>query len=338
MKSHQVTIKDIARTLGISPSTVSRALKDHPDISPETKQLVQEFAQKVNYRPNALALGLRKSKTNTIGVVIPEIVHHFFSSVISGIEDVAYGKGYNVMICQTNESCQREVAGVQELVDNRVDGILISMSKSTTEFSHFEDILDNGIPLIFFDRVCQAIDSHRIIADDYQGGRIATKHLIDRGCRRILHLAGPEHLLIAQNRKNGYMTALRENNIAVDENLIFKCDTREDVFSFSDRILNLAPDIDGVFTVNDSTAIGVMQILQRNGYRVPADIAVIGFGDGPNASITCPTLSTVEQKGYEIGQEAMRMLARQIESGLVEVEFETRIFTPVLHPRESTQK
>ena len=338
MKSHQVTIKDIARTLGIAPSTVSRALKDHPDISPETKQLVQTFAKKVNYRPNALALGLRKSKTNTIGVIIPEIVHHFFSSVISGIEDVAYGKGYNVMICQTNESYQREVIDVQALIDNRVDGILISMSKNTLDHEHFQHILDNGIPLLFFDRVCESIESHRVIADDFQGARIATGHLIDKGCRRILHLAGPSHLLIGKNRKEGYIMALKERDLLVDESLIYKCDTREDVFLNGDKILSLAADIDGVFTVNDSTAIAVMQLLQLNGYRIPQDIAVIGFGDGPNATIAYPSLSTVEQKGYEIGQEAMRMLSVQIETELVEVAFETRIFTPVLHPRESTMR
>ena len=338
MKSHQITIKDIARTLGISASTVSRALKDHPDISPETKEQVKSFAQKVNYRPNALALGLRNSKTNTIGVIIPEIVHHFFSSVISGIEDVAYGKGYNVMICQTNESYQREVIDVQALIDNRVDGILISMSKNTLDHEHFQHILDNGIPLLFFDRVCESIESHRVIADDFQGARIATGHLIDKGCRRILHLAGPSHLLIGKNRKEGYIMALKERDLLVDESLIYKCDTREDVFLNGDKILSLAADIDGVFTVNDSTAIAVMQLLQRNGYRIPQDIAVIGFGDGPNATIAYPSLSTVEQKGYEIGQEAMRMLSVQIETGLVEVAFETRIFTPVLHPRESTMR
>ncbi len=338
MKSHQITIKDIARTLGISASTVSRALKDHPDISPETKEQVKSFAQKVNYRPNALALGLRNSKTNTIGVIIPEIVHHFFSSVISGIEDVAYGKGYNVMICQTNESYQREVIDVQALIDNRVDGILISMSKNTLDHEHFQHILDNGIPLLFFDRVCESIESHRVIADDFQGARIATGHLIDKGCRRILHLAGPSHLLIGKNRKEGYIMALKERDLLVDESLIYKCDTREDVFLNGDKILSLAADIDGVFTVNDSTAIAVMQLLQLNGYRIPQDIAVIGFGDGPNATIAYPSLSTVEQKGYEIGQEAMRMLSVQIETGLVEVAFETRIFTPVLHPRESTMR
>lgn len=338
MKSHQVTIKDIARTLGISPSTVSRALKDHPDISPETKQQVQNFAKSVNYRPNALALGLRKSKTNTIGVIIPEIVHHFFSSVISGIDNVAYGRGYNVMICQTNENSQREITDVQALIDNRVDGILVSMSKNTFSFDHFQNIIDNGIPLVFFDRVCESIESHRVIADDFQGARIAVRHLIEKGCRRILHLSGPQHLLISKNRKDGYVMALKENDIEYDESLVLYCDSRESVIANEDKILGIASDIDGIFTVNDSTAIAAMQLLQRNGYKIPQDIAVVGFGDGPNASIASPTLSTVEQKGFEIGQEAMTMLARQIEGGIVEVDFETRIFTPVLHPRESTDR
>ncbi len=337
MKSHPITIKDIARILGISPSTVSRALKDHPDISPKTKQLVQTFAQKVNYRPNALALSLRSSKTNTIGIVIPEIVHHFFSSVISGIEDVAYGRGYNAIICQTNENYQREVIDMQALIDNRVDGILISMSKNTHEFTHFNNVRDNGVPIVFFDRICEAISSDRVIADDFEGARIATRHLINKGCKKIMHLAAPQHLLIGKNRKEGYYSALREHHLQCDEDYIIKCDTRESVFAKADDIIRLAGEIDGVFAVNDSTAIAVMQVLQRNGYNVPKDIAVVGFGDGPNANIAYPPLTTVEQKGYDIGQAAMRLLIGHIEDKATEEEFETKIFTPELVERTSSQ-
>jgi len=337
MKSHPITIKDIARILGISPSTVSRALKDHPDISPKTKQLVQTFAEKVNYRPNALALSLRSSKTNTIGIVIPEIVHHFFSSVISGIEDVAYGRGYNAIICQTNENYQREVIDLQALIDNRVDGILVSMSKNTHEFTHFDNVIENGVPMVFFDRICEAISSDRVIADDFEGARIATHHLIKKGCKRIMHLAAPQHLLIGKYRKEGYCSALKENQMTCEESLIVKCDTREGVFAKADDILRLAPEIDGIFAVNDSTAIAAMQVLRRNGYEVPKDIAVAGFGDGPNASIAYPQLTTVEQKGYDIGQAAMRLLIGHIEEEVDQEEFETKIFTPELVERESSQ-
>ncbi len=337
MKSQPITIKDIARILGISPSTVSRALKDHPDISPKTKQLVQTFAEKVNYRPNALALSLRSSKTNTIGIVIPEIVHHFFSSVISGIEDVAYGRGYNAIICQTNENYQREVIDMQALIDNRVDGILISMSKNTHEFAHFENLQENGVPVVFFDRICEQINSDRVIADDFEGARIATHHLIAKGCKKIMHLAAPQHLLIGKNRKEGYCSALKENKLLCDDRLVVKCDTRESVFAKADDIIRLAPEIDGIFAVNDSTAIAAMQVLQRNGYSIPKDIAVVGFGDGPNANIAYPPLTTVEQKGYDIGQAAMRLLIGHIENTVEDEEYETKIFTPELVERSSSQ-
>jgi len=337
MKSQPITIKDIARILGISPSTVSRALKDHPDISPKTKQLVQTFAEKVNYRPNALALSLRSSKTNTIGIVIPEIVHHFFSSVISGIEDVAYGRGYNAIICQTNENYQREVIDLQALIDNRVDGILVSMSKNTHEFTHFENLKTNGVPVVFFDRICEQINSDRVIADDFEGARIATNHLIQKGCKKIMHLAAPQHLLIGKNRKEGYCSGLKQHQIKFEDRLIIKCDTREAVFAKADDIIRLAPEIDGIFAVNDSTAIAAMQVLQRNGYNIPKDIAIIGFGDGPNANIAYPPLTTVEQKGYDIGQAAMRLLIGHIEENVEEEEFETKIFTPELVERSSSQ-
>jgi len=336
MKSQPITIKDIARILGISPSTVSRALKDHPDISPKTKNLVQTFAEKVNYRPNALALSLRSSKTNTIGIVIPEIVHHFFSSVISGIEDVAYGRGYNAIICQTNENYQREVIDLQALIDNRVDGILVSMSKNTHEFTHFENLRENGVPVVFFDRICEQINSDRVIADDFEGARIATRHLIEKGCKKIMHLAAPQHLLIGKNRKEGYCSALKEHKLTCNERLVVKCDTREAVFAKADDIIRLASEIDGIFAVNDSTAIAAMQVLQRNGYNIPKDIAVAGFGDGPNANIAYPPLTTVEQKGYDIGQAAMRLLIGHIENSVEDEEFETKIFTPELVERTSS--
>ncbi len=337
MKSHPITIKDIARVLGISPSTVSRALKDHPDISPKTKQLVQTFAEKVNYRPNALALSLRSSKTNTIGIVIPEIVHHFFSTVISGIEDIAYGKGYNAIICQTNENYQREVIDLQALIDNRVDGILVSMSKNTHEFSHFQNVQENGVPMVFFDRICEAISTDRVIADDFEGARIATKHLISKGCKKIMHLSAPQHLLIGKNRKEGFCSAMKEHQMQCSEQFIVKCDTRESVFAKEDEILKVAANIDGIFAVNDSTAIAAMQVLQRNGYSVPKDIAVVGFGDGPIADIAYPPLTTVEQKGYIIGQAAMNLLIGHIEETAIEGEFETKIFTPELVERTSSQ-
>ena len=204
MRSGQVTIKDIAKELGISASTVSRALKDHPDISSKTKKAVNELAKKWHYKPNAVALSLRHSKTNIIGVIIPEIVHHFFSSVISGIEKIAHEAGYNVMMFQSNESFEREAANVQALLSSRVDGVLVSMSKETKDYGHFKELRDNGIPIVFFDRICNELSSDNVIVDDFEAGYKATNFFIDTGCTNIAIVTPIEDSLISRLRIDGY--------------------------------------------------------------------------------------------------------------------------------------
>lgn len=338
MKQHRITIKDIAKTLNISPSTVSRALKDHPDISAETKRQVKALASSVNYRPNALALGLRKAKTNTIGIIIPEIVHHFFSTVISGIDDTAHAAGYNTMICQTNESALRERTSIQTMLDKRIDGLLISISKETTKCEHLTSLCESELPIVFFDRVCDELPSHRVITDDFEGSRIATKHLIDIGCRRIVHLTGAPSLVISKQRLDGYKTALMEAGIPIDNSLIIEADSDKLIRNVEDQLITLAPDIDGVFAINDSTAIAAMKLFIKNGYSIPDDIAIIGFGDGPVNEVVSPTLSSVVQPGYKMGCEAMNMLLRQIESDIITLDYETHVFTPTLKVRESTKK
>ena len=338
MASTPVTIKDIARMLGISVSTVSRALKDHPDISADTTEKVNEIARKLNYRPNALALGLKSSKSNTIGVIIPEIVHFFFSSVISGIEDAAYEAGYNVVVCQTNEMYERETMVARALLDHRVDGVLVSVAKTSMKFDHLTFLQDNGIPLVFFDRVCSFIESDAVVVDDYKGAYMATEHLISIGCTNIVHLAAPENLLIGKLRKVGYCRALEDNNLQVDPYNIYLCDTREKVEEKIGRILTRHPKPDGFFAVNDTTAIAVIQEVKKAGFRVPEDIAVVGFGDGPVATICCPTLTTVEQNGYEIGYEATRFLLDRITKGNTTIAARKKVFTPHLVKRESTNR
>ncbi|MDK2910844.1 MAG: LacI family transcriptional regulator [Bacteroidales bacterium] len=332
---NKLTIKDIAKKLGVSVSTVSRALKDHPDISEKTKALIRNFANEMNYRPNVLALSLRKQKSNTIGLIIPEIVHHFFSSVISGIEDLTYREGYNLIICQSNENQFRESTNLQTLIDHRVDGIIVSMSKSTTNFHHFKKAHDDGIPMVFFDRICDAVETDRVVMDDFEGGRLATEYLINKGCRNILHLAAAPNLLIGRNRRDGYIEALRQNNIPVRDKFILKCDTREEVLTMQNHILSLVPQIDAIFAVNDSTAIAVIQMLRRNGFRIPEDIRVIGFGDGPIATIVEPALTTVEQKGYDMGREAVRLLLQRLNNPNVPIDYQTRVFTPTIKVRDS---
>jgi len=336
MKSNLISINDIARALGISPSTVSRALKDHPDISTETKRVVKEYAEKVNYRPNALALSLKRQRSNTLGLVIPEIIHHFFSSIISGIEELAYAKGYRLIICQSNEEYHREVINTQVLLDNRVDGILISMSKTTHDHGHFKDLIDSGIPLVFFDRVCEEVETDRVVTADFEGALLATSHLINRGCRKILHLASPQHLLIGRLRLEGYLRALENFGIEKDAKYILQCDTRQEVMDYREQILKLAPEIDGIFAVNDFTAIAAMQLLQENGFKIPENIAVTGFGNDPIASIAYPPLTTVEQRGFEMGREAVEILLRRIENPSTFIDFQTKAIPVSIEKRSSS--
>ncbi len=337
MKPHLTSLNDIAKALGVSASTVSRALKDHPDISIATRNKVKAFAEKVNYRPNALALSLKLQTSNTIGIIIPEIVHHFFSSIISGIEDIAYSRGYRVMICQSNEDFRREEINVQALLDHRVDGLLVCISKSTSSFNHLKTAYNSQVPIVFLDRVCTEIEADRVITDDFNGARMITYHLIEKGCRNILHLGTMPQLLIGQDRQQGYLQALKDYNIKQDPSLQIKCDTPTEVIANKALILNLASRLDGIFAVNDLTAIAVMNLLKEEGYRIPEDIAIAGFGDDPIASIVDPPLTTVEQKGYQMGQEAMKILMDRLISTESPLAPEIKTFQVELKPRKSTQ-
>lgn len=335
MRSAQVTIKDIAKMLGVSPSTVSRALKDHPDISPETKKKITETAKKLNYNPNYLALSLKKSKSNTIGVIIPELVHFFFSTVISGIEDISIDAGYNVMVCQSNENYEREVLNANSLLAHRVDGILISVTKESENFDHIKNLINNNIPIVFFDRVVEEIKTDVVVVDDYIGAYLVTRHLLDIGRRRIVHLAAPDLLQIGSLRKKGYLKALDEFNIQPEPELIFQCDTREKAEETVEKILALNPLPDAIFSVNDFTAIAAMQGLKKAGIKIPEQIAMAGFGNGPLGVISDPTLTTVEQKGYDIGREAARLLIERIEKNTI-LHPRKKVFSPALIKREST--
>ncbi len=335
MKRGLTTIKDIARKLKVSPSTVSRALKNHPDISEATKKAVNELARKLNYQPNAVALSLKQSRSNTIGVIIPEIVHYFFSSVISGIEDVAYEAGFNVIICQSNEKYDREVANVKTLLAHRVDGILVSVSKETRDYNHFQYIRKNRIPLVFYDRIVPGLKTDQVIIDDFDAAYQATKHLTDTGRKRIVHFAAPQNLLIAQKRKEGYLKAISDAGLTTGEELVFQADNFEKARVTVLDILKNNLQIDGVFAVNDLTAIGAMQTLLKRGIKVPGDVAVAGFSDGRFSGITDPTLTSVDQHGYEMGTVATEMLLKRI---LSEKDYpcRTRVLNANLIVREST--
>jgi len=335
MKSHQASINDIAKALGVSPSTVSRALNNHPDISAGTRQRVHDYARSVKYRPNILAVGLKHQRSFTLGIIVPEFVHHFFSTVISGIEDIAYSKGYRVMICQSNEDQQREMINIQALLEHRVDGLLVSPSKSTLDYSHFTQALESNIPIVFFDRIVAGIPSDKVISNDYKGSFAITNHLIQTGRRKIMHLAAPQNITVGRERSRGYFDALEKQGVTVNEQHILPCDTPFKVQAAKEKILQLAGDVDAIFAVNDFTAIAVMKLLQESGYRIPEQIAITGYGDDPIATIAKPTLTTFQQKGYEMGREAVSMLINRLENPDANIEYQTKVFQGNLVIRES---
>jgi len=333
----QVTIKDLAEQLGISPSTVSKALKNHPDISQETRTRVNELARKLNYNPNPIALSLRSSRTRAIGLVIPEIVHHFFSSVISGIEDVAYDAGYNVMIYQSNESYNRELTAIQSLMNSRVEGILISLSKETRNFDHLQNVLDHGVPLVLFDRICDEIDTDKVTVDDYQGAYGAVCHLIRTGCRRIVHLSGPPGLPIADLRRAGYVDALKDNNLKINRDLIIYCDNFKQATIRTKQLMNLPDRPDAFFTVNEFTATGVIKSLYEMRIKIPDEVSVFGFSNGLITQVINPAISTVDQHGYQIGQTSVQLLLDRLMDSQANRPFIHQVIKTELIIRESTR-
>jgi len=337
MKGRQITIKDIARELGISPSTVSRALKNHPDISNATKRAVNDLARKLKYKPNEIALSLRHSKSNIIGVIVPEVVHHFFSSVISGIDDLAYANDYNVMVAQTNEDFEREVHSTLGMLSSRVAGILVSVSKSTKNFEHLHNLEQNGIPLVFFDRVCPEIETDKVVVDDFDGAYRAVEHLIKSGCRRIVHFGAGQHMLIGKNRQNGYLHALYKYGIPIDDSLIFKCDDYNEATHLTEKLIRSGKIPDAIFAVNDMTAIGALSVIKSMGLRVPEDISIIGFTNGLISTMTDPPLSTVEQHGYEMGQIAVRLLLNRLSKNDDDYNPEIRVLKTDLILRGTTK-
>ena len=340
MKNKQVTIKDLAKELHISPSTVSRALKDHPDISPETKKLVNDLSKKLNYEPNPIALSLRSQKTNTIGVIVPEIIHFFFSTVISGIEEVAYDAGYSVMFCQSNESYEKEVIDTKALLSHRVDGLLVSYSRETKNFDHFKKVQDRNVPLVFFDRTPKDIDAPKVIINDEQAANSATLHLIDQGCKKIAHLAGPLTLQISQKRLKGYKTALEDHKMLIKDEYIIDCGhgNKEEGYSSMKQLLALEKIPDGVFANNDIAAYGAMIAIKEAGLNIPNDIAVVGFSNWQFSSLIEPQLSSVSQPGLEMGRAAARILIEQMKSTEEESPNITKILPTNLIIRTSSDK
>nr|WP_280743070.1 MULTISPECIES: LacI family DNA-binding transcriptional regulator [unclassified Parabacteroides] len=337
MKKRQLTIKDIAKALNISASTVSRSLSDHPDISQETKDIVVAYAKKNKYKPNVLASSLRTQNNKMIGVIIPEIVHYFFSTVLSGIEDEAEKEGYRVIISQSNEDYEKEVKGVQTFQEARVCGVLVSVSKKTHQYDHFQELIDNEIPVVFFDRICTGILTDRVVVDDYAGAYTAVEHLITTGCKRIAFFGSPSNLPISNNRRMGYEDALRKNGLEVDKSIMKICDNYQEALTVTPELLSLPNPPDAFFAVNDETAIAIMNIVKSKGLKIPDDVSVCGFTNSSLTEICDPPLTSVDQHCYELGASAMKLLLNRIQSGTNDTQLNNKIIKTNLVVRKTTR-
>jgi LacI family transcriptional regulator len=303
------TILDIARELKISPSTVSRALNNHPDINANTKALVNQVAQNMGYVPNPIALGLKKNRTSTIGVIVPEIMHDFFASAISGIEEVAYRSGFTIILCQSNESYEREVINTKALMHHRVAGMIVSISQTTQNGDHFNELSKRGIPLVFFDRVCKDVNVSKVIIDDKKSAQNAVEFLIKQGYKKIIHFGGPAGLEICSKRLEGYRAALENAGLFNNPDLILSGGLHEqDGYSMMDTVLKNKIDIDAIFAVNDPVAIGAFQRIKEAGLKIPNDIGIIGFSNNKITSLLEPPLTTVNQPSFNMGKRAAEIL------------------------------
>lgn len=334
----RITLKKIAKEFGVSISTVSKALKDSHEISGEMREKIKAFADYYNYKPNSLALQLRNQKTSVIGVIIPEIVHHFFSTVIDGIEQYANSKGYNVMVCLSNESYQKEVSNINVLTNGSVDGLIASIARETQEnqdFNHFEALIKDDFPLVLFDRIVEGMQCDKVIIDDIGGAYKATNHLIDIGSKRIALLTTQDYITVGSLRKEGYEYALKSRGVEVDESLIFKLDDDQNLYDQIKQVLDVPNPPDAILAVNEIYAANALVIANEKGLSIPNDIAIIGFTSGLISEFTSPPLTSVEQHGYLMGQQAAELLINRIEHSAPS-DFQKEVISPDLKVRKST--
>ena len=334
-----VTMKDMARQLGVSVATVSRALGDSTEISTERRRQIADCAQRMGYIPNGVAQQLRKSRqapSRVVGVIVPELAHYYFSTILKGIEEACSSRGYAMMVAQSGESDEREAAACRRLHEHRVCGIIVSQAKHSTHTSHFAELQQQGVPLVFYDRICTALNTPRVVVDDYQGARNAVAHLIQTGCRHIAYYGSELTLEIAKNRHMGYRDALLEARLPYDERLVKVCDTRTQAETLTPTLMALTPRPDAFFCINDDTAIGTLHTCKRLGYGVPDDVAICGFTNGERAIACDPMLTTVEQRGEEVGRQAADILLDMVEGLLPQGHVERRIVKTRLVVRGTT--
>ena len=342
MNFEAVTIKDIARELGISTSAVSKALKDSHEISAKTKQLVLDCARRLNYQPNPMAQSLKRGNSKSIGIVVASLDNQFFPQVMNGIESVAYSRGYNLIITQTHESFELEVQNVRHLTNRAIDGLLISVSTETDAIDHLKSLHQKGLPIVFFDRVSDEIDTHKVIADNFKGAYEATLHLIQSGYKNIAHITSSPNISITKERLKGYMLALQQNNIEPNEAYIKYClhggKDQQEIENALTELLQQPNRPDAIFTASDRITTITLLLLHKLKLAIPQDMALIGFTNTPLADVINPSLSTVYQPGFEMGKKATEMLIGLIESKRPVTEFETAVLPTQVFIRDSSQR
>ena len=342
----QVTLKQIAKELDVSISTVSKALRNSIEISDDTKEKVQAFAKLYNYKPNNIALSLKNRKTKTIGVIIPEIVHYFFSKVISGIEEVALERGYNVIVGLSNESFDTEVINMETLANGSIDGFILSISRETLllqDYHHFNETISQGMPIVMFDRVVNEINCDKVVVDDLSGAYKATTKLIKTGCKNIGIITTNDYVNVGKLRTQGYLDALNDHGIEPEASLILKLEDQlasemflDDLEKTIEGFFKENPELDGVFAVNELYAVSAMKVARKLGLKVPDDIKVIGFTDGVLSKHATPTLSTMRQHGEQIGRKAAELLIDRLEKEEEDEHYKTVVIETELIEREST--
>lgn len=335
-----LTMKDIAREFGISVATVSRALKDSPRISEERRRAIQQYAREHNFTPNVIAESLRFSKLKPqkiIGVIVPDFVHYYFASVLAGIEEEATSQGYHLLVATSQESYEREVRICQSFYEHKVCGIIVSQAKDTKQYEHFQKLINAGVPLVFYDRICTGVNASRVVVDDYMGAFHAVSYLIEKGCRRISYFGSPMNMEISKNRFNGYKDALLKHGLQYDDNLVRICDNRADAESIAPEMLSMEYRPDGFFAINDDTAIGILYTAKRAGLRVPDDVQICGFTNGYRAIACDPMLTTMEQRGRVVGEEAANILIGHAEGRIPIDKAERRVVRTRLVIRGTTK-
>lgn len=306
------TIKDIARQLNISISTVSRAMRNAPDVNADTKRAVMALSEELNYQPNKLALSLKQKQTHNIGVIVPNL-DYVLATMVKGIDEVALEAGYTVMVCQSNESFGREIVNTRRLLDSLVDGFIISVSSETKVFDHFRKIQEKQMPMVVFDRVTPFLKAPSVRIDNEEGGFIATEHLLEQGYKRIAILAGPKNLGISNERLNGYLKALKKYKIKQDNDLIINCDFNQDyAYIATKELLSMKKRPDAIFTISDRMAIGAMLAIKEKKLRMPADIGLVGFNNEPVTNLVTPGISSIEQPAFELGKIAAKLFIEAI--------------------------